>query len=130
MVFSFLLLKKIQNHEKPPPPLTVSVLLRGANDREAELLADGGVGGQPVGRGHELDKVDSACIFFLVLFFTSRVSFFLLLFVFSLCLFQNKGRTIVRAEDQRLPEPVEGRLELGAENVDEVRPLFCFRFFC
>ena len=33
-------------------------------------------------------------------------------------------RTVVRAQDQRLPKPVERGLELRAEHVNEVRPLF------
>ena len=37
--------------------------------------------------------------------------------------------TVVRPQDQRLPEAVERRLEFRAEHVDVVGPLFFFFFF-
>ena len=89
-----------------------------------------------MGRGHKLDKVDRAWIFFSVRLRVWSEFFLLLLPLISffpsssllLSTTNKRARTVVRAQDQRLPETVEGRLELWAEHVDEVRPLF-FLFF-
>jgi len=63
-----------------------------------------------------------------VFFFESEFFFF---FFCSLALdvTNQEHRTVIRAQDQRLPEPVERRLELRAEHVDQVRPLFFSVFF-